>query len=217
MLTQQEKRRLLRLLGFCLAAVFSLVYLTWRMQRSVQFPETPHLGISPNPVSTPYPDPVGIVLHDSDSPAVVNGIPINAEALERIHAKDHPNWATVFEGKTYHIGYHYVILPDGTIEKGRPDHCIGTHARKHNDWLGICVIGAFSKHRRWQPSTPTEEQVESVIALCRELMQKYHIPLERVKRHQDVNYTDCPGARFPYDRIIAALSAGDGLRQASRN
>jgi N-acetylmuramoyl-L-alanine amidase len=161
------------------------------------------------PPASPYPDPPGIVLHDSDSPAVVHGIPINAANLERIHKRDHPHWATTFEGKTYHIAYHYVILPDGKIEKGRPDHCVGAHARTHNDWLGICVVGAFSANNNphWWPQTPTPAEVRSTVTLCEELMSKYHIPPERVKRHRDLNDTYCPGGRFPYFAILAQLQA----------
>jgi hypothetical protein len=167
-------------------------------------------GPSPARIPPPsYPDPPGIVLHDSSSPAVVHGVPINAATLARIHKRDHPNWATQFEGKTYYIAYHYVVLPDGTIEKGRPDHCPGTHARTHNDWLGICVIGAFSARNNphWWPSVPTEAEVNSTIALCERLMSEYHIPPERVKRHRDLNDTYCPGGRFPYQRILAELEA----------
>ena len=159
------------------------------------------------PSGSLYPDPPGIVLHASESPAVVNGVPINAAKLEEIHARDHPGWATVFEGKTYHIGYHYVILPDGTIEKGRPDHCIGCHAPTHNDWIGICVIGEFdpSGHKDWWPSKPTKEQIVSVVTLCKELMSRYHIPPENVWRHWDVKKTWCPGRRFPYKEIQQQL------------
>ena len=36
---------------------------------------------------------------------------------------------------------HYVILEDGTVEAGRPQYWKGSHARGHNDALGICLIG----------------------------------------------------------------------------
>jgi hypothetical protein len=156
---------------------------------------------------SPYPDPPGIVLHASETPAVVNGVPINAARLEEIHAHDHPNWATVFEGKTYHIGYHYVILPDGTIEQGRPDHCLGCHAPHYNDWIGICVIGQFdpSGPKSWWPSRPTAAQIASIVRLCERLMSQYHIPPQNVLRHRDTKETWCPGRRFPYREIVQRL------------
>lgn len=206
---KQRRRRFWSAAGLLLAGVVVVIGVgLWRL-RSQKPPLAPALPPVPVPQEPPPPPgPPGIVLHDSDSPASWRGIPINAAQLELIHARDHPDWKVECEGKTYHIGYHYVILPDGTIEKGRPDLCIGAHARKHNTWLGICLIGAFSKKRkRWWPSEPTPQQLDAVLTLCKELMSKYHIPPEMVKRHRDVNYTYCPGERFPYETIIEELRA----------
>ncbi|MCA1595207.1 MAG: peptidoglycan recognition protein family protein [Chloroflexi bacterium] len=160
-------------------------------------------------------EPEGIVLHNSDTPSRMADGPVNAHLLERMHRHDHPSWATEFEGKTYYIGYHYVILPDGRVQKGRPDHCLGCHARKHNHWLGICVVGAFESIRHhWWPSRPTEPQIRSLVQLCEQLMDEYDIPLDRVKRHEDVQPgTLCPGVRFPYAAIMAQLRSYEMARQ----
>ena len=43
------------------------------------------------------------------------------------------------------IGYHFVILPDGTVETGRPLIQIGAHCQGHNaDSVGTCLIGKQS-------------------------------------------------------------------------
>ena len=156
------------------------------------------------PASEPL-GPPGIVLHHSESPAVYHGVPLNAARLEDIHHREHPDWGTVYNGKTYYIGYHYVILPDGTVEQGRPDNCPGTHARTHNDWIGICLIGGFQTNNHWWPEHPTKQQMTSLIALCERLMSKYHIPPDLVKRHRDINDTYCPGDRFPYNFLLTQL------------
>ncbi len=39
------------------------------------------------------------------------------------------------------IGYHFVILVDGTIQYGRDMACEGAHASGYNDRVGICLIG----------------------------------------------------------------------------
>ena len=44
-----------------------------------------------------------------------------------------------------HIGYHFLILPDGTVERGRPESMWGAHTRDHNDTLGICLVGDFDR------------------------------------------------------------------------
>lgn len=156
----------------------------------------------PNPGSL---GPPGIVLHHSESPAVYHGVPVNAARLDDIHRHDHPDWATVCNGKTYYIAYHYVILPNGTIEQGRPENCVGTHARTHNDWLGICLIGGFQTNNHWFPERPTKRQMRALIGLCERLMSKYHIPPDLVKRHRDINDTFCPGDRFPYNFLLTQL------------
>jgi hypothetical protein len=160
-------------------------------------------------ILTPFtPGPPGIVLHDSDSPASWHGVKLNAARLEDIHAREHPGWATACSnGKVYHIGYHYVILTDGTVENGRPDTCLGMHARTYNDWIGICLIGAFQTNRHWWPRRPTAAQIKSLVVLCERLMSKYHIPPELVKRHRDINNTYCPGDRFPYFQVLAMLKS----------
>lgn len=152
-------------------------------------------------------EPEGIVLHHSDTPAKIAGRVVDAAFLDEEQARDHPGWVTVFEGKAYHIAYHYVILPDGTVQQGRPDHCIGAHARTHNTWLGICLVGAFSNlsNPQWHPSRPTRAQMASLLALCHRLMSQYHIPPENVKQHRDVSLTWCPGGRFPYNAVIRDL------------
>ena len=153
-------------------------------------------------------DPPGIILHASDSPASYHGVVINAAALERIHAHDHPEWATEYEGKLYHIGYHYVILPNGEVERGRPDHCKGCHAPHFNDCIGICMIGCFDpsiKYQGW-PTVPTNAQVKAITKLCEELMTKYRIPVENVLRHYDTKRTWCPGRRYPFKKIKKDLT-----------
>lgn len=205
---RRARRLRRRLFAFAVAAVL-LILATKGSFRS-------RPPIRPSPATAPAPTetgPPGIVLHASDTPARVHGIPINAARLEAIHKKDHPDWAVTYRGKTYYIGYHYIILPDGRVEPGRPERCPGAHARRFNDWVGVCVVGAFSsveKHA-WWPSTPTPQQVRSVIALCEQLMLRYHIPVENVKRHRDVNVTWCPGGRFPYAQIVQELSRFQAL------
>lgn len=203
---RRKRIRLRRLRRLACAGVLLLTIITTFVVLKVTETKTKK-PIVEKPIQV-YPDPPGIIFHSSDSPAVWKGIPINAERLEQIHKRDHPDWRTEWEGKVYHIGYHYVILPDGTVEKGRPDHCKGCHAPHFNNWIGVCIIGAFdpSIPYYWYPSKPTAKQVEAVQQLCKDLMTKYKIPASRIIRHRDAKKTWCPGRRFPYDRIINNLT-----------
>ena len=88
------------------------------------------------------------------------------------------------------IGYHYVIRKDGTIEEGRPEWAVGSHAEGFN-WnsVGIHLCGNF------QYVEPTPQQIESAAYLIGYLCDKYAlIPTEEtVKGHRDLNATACPG------------------------
>ena len=206
---KRKRRRIkrLRLIACCLIILIIVVSglgYRWRASHR-KLPSAPLVAA----VESPYSDPPGIILHSSDSPAFVHGVKIDATRLDAIHAHDHPQWATEFEGKVYHIGYHYVVLPDGTVEKGRPDHCKGCHAPHFNDCIGICTVGCFDpdiKYQGW-PYRPTDAQVKSITSLCEELMTKYHIPASNVVRHYDTKATWCPGRRYPFGKIKNDLFA----------
>lgn len=192
-----------RQLGAMLAAV-SLAFAVgglfwWRHKHAIHLAplfKFPQIIVPTGPL---YPDPPGILIHHSDTPAKLHGTTFNAATLDRIARKR--GFSVTFEGKTYHISYHYVILPDGTIQTGRPDHCQGAHCPKYNNWLGICLIGDFHDKTHWWPSTPTAAEKKSLVSLCESLMSKYHIRPENVRRHRDVHDTWCPGNRFPYQEI----------------
>jgi len=91
------------------------------------------------------------------------------------------------------IGYHYVIRKDGTIERGRPEWAVGSHAYGENSHsLGIHLSGDFDQ------ASPTAAQVEKCAMLTAYLCQKYDIPIDRghVVGHGELMSTDCPGANL---------------------
>ena len=88
------------------------------------------------------------------------------------------------------IGYHFVIRKDGTIERGRPEYAIGSHAYGENSHtLGIHLSGDFEQ------AYPTQAQIESAALLIANLCEKYNIPTDRahIVGHCDLMATDCPG------------------------
>jgi N-acetylmuramoyl-L-alanine amidase len=157
------------------------------------------------PISLPPPDPPGIVIHHSDTPGSVRGQPVGAEWIGALHRKR--GFAIRYRGRLYNIGYHYVIREDGTIDSGRPEHCIGAHSKitAYNQYLGICLVGNFSEAanpHRFEPSAPTGQQLRSLIWLCSRLAEKYRFPTTRIIRHHDIRQTACPGERFPYHWVL---------------
>lgn len=202
-----RKREVLRLARWA-AGVLVVLLLIVIVNGMRRHPRAAAKKTAPISITLPTPEPLGppgIVLHDSDTPGRVHGRWVDERMLDRIHRDDHPQWADVCDGRTYHIGYHYVILANGVVQAARPENCLGAHARTHNDWLGVCLVGGFSTHRSWWPERPTARQMRSLVALCERLMSKYHIPPAYVKRHRDLNNTWCPGDRFPYRRLMAEL------------
>lgn len=106
--------------------------------------------------------------------------------------------ATVWDINDWHlnngwtgIGYHYYIRKDGSVYRGRPEWALGAHAVGHNDRsIGICCEGAY------MTETMPAAQLASLKALLRDIMGRYG--KLALKRHKDVNSTDCPGKNFPW-------------------
>ena len=89
------------------------------------------------------------------------------------------------------IGYHYVILLDGTLEKGRPESEIGAHCRGHNaDSIGICYIGGLDKVRGVPKDTRTPAQKKTMHRLVNELLARY--PGATVHGHCEFAAKACP-------------------------
>ena len=120
-----------------------------------------------------------IIVHCSATP---EGKDITAADIDRMHKdRGFKKW---FLSKLYHIGYHYIVRLDGTVEKGRPDECIGAHVRGHNtNSIGICYIGGMTSDMKKAKDTRTPEQKESLLILLRNLRKRY--PNAVIKGHRD--------------------------------
>ena len=88
------------------------------------------------------------------------------------------------------IGYHYVVLLDGTVQEGRPLEMIGAHAKGHNsNSIGICYIGGIDDDCR-PADTRTKEQKIALHSLISKLRKKY--VSARLIGHCDVSSKACP-------------------------
>lgn len=108
-----------------------------------------------------------IVIHCS---ATQNGKPLRtpnhsaAQIIDGWHEqrgfKRNPINTKHFNPHLNHIGYHFVIDTDGSIETGRQEGENGAHVKGHNTHsLGICLVGGISitsknvwryTERQWQ-------------------------------------------------------------------
>lgn len=135
-----------------------------------------------------------IVIHHTGSGIDVD---ISAEAIDQSH-KYEQDWTM--------IGYHFVIRKDGTIERGRPEWAIGSHAYGENSHtIGIHLSGDFTN------AHPTSQQLNSCAALIADLCAKYDIPIDRdhIVGHCDLMSTDCPGTNL-YSRLDEIISIANG-------
>ena len=143
-----------------------------------------------------------IILHCSDSP---QGRGDTASTIDRWH-KERGFRTKGTDGKIYHIGYHYVILEDGTVENGRPLGTVGAHCRGFNSKsIGICLIGVDSF---------ADKQYESLARLVKNLMIEYDISSKQVRGHNSYDkHKTCPNfgvAQFMYERVINQEQAIEG-------
>ncbi len=121
-----------------------------------------------------------LIVHHSASPPSTT-----FEDIVAWHTKPKP------EGRGWaFVGYHRVILLDGSIREGRPITIRGAHAPPNKGRLGVCVVGDNTKSGQgWT--------VDQIAALRRFVSAvRIVIPQIRVAGHKDVmrpGYTACPG------------------------
>lgn len=117
------------------------------------------------------------VIHCSDSP---QGRGDTAETIHRWHLER--GWSL--------IGYHYVILEDGTLEHGRPEFMSGAHARGHNDSLGICLIG-------------TDTFTPAQFITLEKLIKDKRFKADEVVGHYKVSVKSCPN--FDVEQFLVSI------------
>lgn len=94
-----------------------------------------------------------LVIHCADTP---KGVYFDIDDIRKWHVEER-GWTDV--------GYHFIILLDGTIQLGRPMEVPGAHVSGHNsDSLGICYIGGKNGE-----DTRTIEQIKSLYYLLNTL------------------------------------------------
>lgn len=103
-----------------------------------------------------------IIVHCSATKPDNNNV--NAESIRRYHM-DINGWSD--------IGYHNVILRNGTVQDGRPINRQGAHAKDHNhDSIGICLVGGIDKNGK-PDFNYTRSQLESLQWVIDDFMDVY--------------------------------------------
>lgn len=88
------------------------------------------------------------------------------------------------------IGYHYVVLLDGTIQQGRAEMVMGAHCKGYNaNSIGICYIGGLDENGK-SKDTRTPEQKKALLELLKRLKKDY--PNATIHGHREFANKDCP-------------------------
>lgn len=76
----------------------------------------------------------------------------------------------------------------------------GAHALGYNEThIGISFVGNF------EIETAHPALLAFAAPYIQALVNAYKFPLSEIKRHSDVNTTDCPGKNFPFDALMGLL------------
>ncbi len=152
----------------------------------------------------------GILIHHSASPPTIEGKRVDAAMIDGWHKKR--GFTSTVAGEDYHIGYNFVILPDGTIEKGRPVGSYGAHAGSifyNQHFIGVCLIGDFddfdNPNGKNGPKDPSPRQLTSLRLLCDSLAREFNFSADAILPHRAVRDTACPGSRFPLSWLRTAV------------
>ena len=122
-----------------------------------------------------------------------------------------PRWRRNGRPSWEGVGYDFVIgngidSGDGQVEvtfrwrrQMAGAHCGGTPDNWANeDAVGICLVGNFNY------TTPTTQQMQSLLKLVRFLKKRYGISNGSIYGHKNTpgaHVTDCPGHKFPMARL----------------
>ncbi len=110
------------------------------------------------------------------------------------------------------VSSHYLVWEDGRLSQLVPEARRAWHAG-HGSWAGendmndvsIGIEIANSGHRWGMPEYPSA-QIETIIALCKDIIARWRIRPERVLAHSDVSHGRKidPGEHFPWGQLAKA-------------
>jgi LysM repeat protein len=100
--------------------------------------------------------------------------------------------------------YHFVI-GNGTLS-GDGEIEVGWRWRKQEEAsrptdIQICLVGNFNKE------TVSSAQFDALVKLISVLREQYNVPIRNIRKHKDIEgkITECPGANFPFQKLITEL------------
>jgi hypothetical protein len=121
--------------------------------------------------------------------------------VDDINAWHKKRWPEFVSELGYHVGYHYVILPDGEVVQTRKDSEEGAHTIGMNQTgIGVLFVGNKSG-----PDDDTPEMIRAWRDLAPKLMRRHNIPLKNIQPHRRYARKDCHGSKLSDDHYQKLL------------
>ena len=99
------------------------------------------------------------------------------------------------------IGYHWVVLLDGTVKPGRPEAQIGAHVEGHNTGtLGVVYVGGVAADGKTPKDTRTPAQRVALLAHVKALIARYPT-VKKVSGHNQYAAKACPSFDVRKDEL----------------
>lgn len=101
------------------------------------------------------------------------------------------------------IGYHFVILRNGQIERGRAIENAGAHCKGHNsNTIGVAYVGGLNENKQ-SADTRTGAQKVALHVFLSDLVKQYPT-IRKISGHRDYCNTACPSfdASLEYQYLI---------------
>lgn len=99
------------------------------------------------------------------------------------------------------IGYHWVVLLDGTVQAGRPESLVGAHVAGRNaNTLGVVYVGGVAKDGKTPKDTRTPAQKAALLAHVKALIERYPT-IAKVSGHNQYAAKACPSFDVRKDEL----------------
>lgn len=119
-----------------------------------------------------------IIVHCTATP---EGRDVSVETIRRWHKER--GWSD--------IGYHYVVMLDGTIKNGRDVDIAGAHTQGYNSTsIGVVYVGGMTNDAKKSKDTRTDAQKKALVGLLKKLRALY--PSATIHGHSEFANKACP-------------------------